>query len=902
MKQTHTLFKITTFIVFMCLFTAKMGAQVPANDLCSNAIPLAVPISTTGTTINATVESPFPPSCVATQNTMIGVWYTVIGTGNKIGASLCGTSWDSEIFIYSGNSCGALTCVTADDDNGVTCSGSAASAAWCSVPGLKYYIYVTGWNTTNAFTLDITETVNSGSAPTLTVVASSPTVCLAQSATVTASGASSYFWYTGATTAAAIVTPTATTVYTVYGVGSTGCDYALKTVTLTSLTTTVTVPASTASICPGGSFVITPGGATTYTYTGPSFTTTGTSATVSPIVSTSYTVVGTGTNGCKSTTGVNSPTVVITTLASPAITLTAVSPSICPGITTTLTATGANSYTWTAPSSNASFVTVNPLVTTIYTVTGTGTTVCNGVKTFTLFAFLTPSITVNSNTVCSGSVFTLTPSGASTYTYSNGSNTIAPTSNTTINVSGTSANGCVSNVSAVSTLTTVTLPVVTVNSGTVCKGAIFVMTPSGATSYTFINASNPATPSVTTTYSVIGSTTVGCASLPALATVTVYALPVVSIAVTPTSMVLCNNDVLSLTGSGALTYNWNNNASGTTYTSTPSSTSSYFVVGTDVNGCTGAATISFTVNPSPALALTGNTFVCLGNSTTLTATGTGLTYSWTATGSASTAVVSPVVNTVYGVTGTNTLGCTTTKTLAVTVNSIVVTASSNTAICINGAVSISAPGANSYTWMPVANPVPFNAITVSPTITTTYTYVAVDSKACSHTGMITVTVNPLPVINATGGGTICVGESATITASGASTYVWNDATNSTASSLTVNPTSNTTYMVAGTDAHGCVSTGSVVLTVSKCTGINKIESEIVGLSVYPNPNNGEFTVELNNGLNKTIEVSDLTGRVILATQTQNDKTVVNLNNFANGVYYVKIQSNKSVEVMKVVKH
>ena len=666
----------------------------------------------------------------------------------------------------------------------------------------------------------------------------------------------------------------------------------------------LTLTSNSGSICPGVPFTTTISGASTYTINGGAGTLSGTSISLTPIVNTTYTISGTTSIGCISA-GKNAPTATVSTLASPAITVAATSASICPGINTTLTATGANTYTWTSPSSSASFVTVNPSVTSVYTVSGTGTTVCNGVKTFTVFAYPAPTISVNSNTLCAGSIFTMVPTmvpgGAATYTYANGSNTISPTTNTAVNVTGTSTNGCIAPVAAVSSITVLTLPVVTVNSGTICNGSIFVMTPSGATTYTFVNTANPASPSVTTTYSVIGSTTVGCASLPALSTITVYALPVVSVAATPSTMVLCNNSVLSLTGSGALTYNWNNNATGTTFTSTPSSSASYFVIGTDVNGCTGSAVIPFTVNPSPVLALTGNTFVCLGNSSTLTATGTGVTYSWTSTGTASTTIVSPTVTTVYGVTGTNTLGCTSTKTLAVNVNTIVVTASSNTAMCMNGSANISATGANSYVWSPSGPP--FNAITVSPLVTTTYTFVAIDSKACSHTGMITVTVNPLPVVTAIASSVaICSGETATITAGGASTYVWNDPANSTGGSLTVTPTNNTSYVVTGTDTKGCVSTGSVTLTVSKCTGISKVENEIVGLSVYPNPTSGEFTVELNNGLVKTIVVSDLSGRVILNTQTQNDKTVVNLNNFANGVYYVKIQSSTSVEILKVVKH
>ena len=83
------------------------------------------------------------------------------------------------------------------------------------------------------------------------------------------------------------------------------------------------------------------------------------------------------------------------------------------------------------------------------------------------------------------------------------------------------------------------------------------------------------------------------------------------------------------------------------------------------------------------------------------------------------------------------------------------------------------------------------------------------------------------------------------------------------------------------------------------SSVNAISKDLV--KVYPNPNAGEFTVELDNGLNKSIEVTDLTGRVILVSTTKEDKATINISTFAKGVYYVKVQSNNSVEVIKVIK-
>ena len=78
---------------------APLGGQ-PVNDLCQNAIPIDVPSVTQGTTINATVDNSFPTCGVPV--TSPGVWYSVVGTGNTMTASLCdGTDFDSRLSVSS---------------------------------------------------------------------------------------------------------------------------------------------------------------------------------------------------------------------------------------------------------------------------------------------------------------------------------------------------------------------------------------------------------------------------------------------------------------------------------------------------------------------------------------------------------------------------------------------------------------------------------------------------------------------------------------------------------------------------------------------------------------------------------------------------------------------------------
>jgi hypothetical protein len=116
----------------------------------------------------------------------------------------------------------------------------------------------------------------------------------------------------------------------------------------------------------------------------------------------------------------------------------------------------------------------------------------------------------------------------------------------------------------------------------------------------------------------------------------------------------------------------------------------------------------------------------------------------------------------------------------------------------------------------------------------------------------------------------------------------------------VSPSVTTSYTVTGT-SNGCSNSATITQSVSACTGLNNNVASTIGTVVYPNPNTGLFTIELNNGSVKTIEIMDLTGRIVLTNTSSNDKIDFNISNLANGVYFVKVQSNNSVEVIKIVK-
>jgi gliding motility-associated-like protein len=133
------------------------GPTAPANDLVCNATTITCGSTTAGTTVNATSTGTYEGTTLCgTAQSSAGVWYRFVGTGQTITASLCATAWDSKIQVYSGATCTALTCVGGIDDNGPACAGLSASYSWPSVLGTTYWINVSGYSTTSAFSLSLT--------------------------------------------------------------------------------------------------------------------------------------------------------------------------------------------------------------------------------------------------------------------------------------------------------------------------------------------------------------------------------------------------------------------------------------------------------------------------------------------------------------------------------------------------------------------------------------------------------------------------------------------------------------------------------------------------------------------------------------------------------------------------
>src|SRR5690606_4474307 len=139
-------------------------------------------------------------------------------------------------------------------------------------------------------------------------------------------------------------------------------------------------------------------------------------------------------------------------------------------------------------------------------------------------------------------------------------------------------------------------------------------------------------------------------------------------------------------------------------------------------------------------------------------------------------IATPGVTTTYTVTVTDGNGCQDTDEVTVIVNPLpTADAGADQGVCIDGSVNLSASGGVSYSWAPAAtlsDPTIANPI-ATPVATTSYTVTVTDSNGCQNYDDVTVTVNPLPVIDAGADQTICFSpQVATLTSSGGLSYVW----------------------------------------------------------------------------------------------------------------------------------
>ncbi len=600
-------------------------------------------------------------------------------------------------------------------------------------------------------------------------------ICAGASASLNATGGTHYEWspivgLSNPNIANPLATPNTTTTYSVTITNAAGCvgvDEMIVRVNPKPI-----VDAGTDKmICVGENTMLSATGGVSYQWS----PTVGLNATnipnpiANPTTTTTYTVVATDANGC-----INSDQVTIT-VGGNVLANAGADQTICNGMAALLNATGGVSYSWspvvglnnpTIPSPVAS-----PNATTSYTVTVTNTAGCSSTDQVTIFVNGNTSVHAGADqTICNGTTVLLNASGGANYSWS---------------------------------------PVAGLNNP---------------------NIANPtASPNQTTTYTVTSNTD-GCNSTDQ---VTVFVTQ-------PTAVVACEDKTICQGGSIPLnvttgvSYLWTpaiglSNPTIPNPIASPNITTTYTVIVTDINGCTGSDQVTVFVGGGTVVNAGVDQTICDGMAALLNASG-GTNYSWSPiiglnNPNIANPIASPNQTTTYTVTS-NIGGCSSTDQVTVFVNgNVAINAGNNQTICKGETTFLNASGGTNYQWSPTTglnNPNISNPI-ATPTQTTTYCVTATNAQGCTGSSCVTITVAPSPTVIGCPDKFICSGGNVRLTVNGGSSWVWSPSTgldNPFSPAPLASPSQTTTYTVTGTDMNGCTSSDVVTVFVNGTTAAN----------------------------------------------------------------------------------
>ncbi len=294
---------------------------------------------------------------------------------------------------------------------------------------------------------------------------------------------------------------------------------------------------------------------------------------------------------------------------------------------------------------------------------------------------------------------------------------------------------------------------------------------------------------------------------------------------------ICNGQSLTLTVSGAVTYNWTS-PSGTASLSctnctspiaTPSSTIIYYVQSTGIS-CSSSDTVNVTVSTTTKLSVDKDTTICAGELVSLNATGASV-YNWLSSSSPSylscTACPNPTATPLASISyyATTTDFCVNPDTVRINVLPVrKIFIGNDTSVCIHDTINLVASNGLHYSWstMPTSGFGCYGCGSIQPVITANITFVVDDTSKCVIGDTVIISVLPNPIVNAGADAEIISGGSTILLGTGATTYLWSPNTSISdihVASPEVNPTATTTYILEGIDANGCANFDSVLVVV-----------------------------------------------------------------------------------------
>jgi sugar lactone lactonase YvrE len=384
------------------------GMYLYISDLGNNAVRLVSP-STAATVNSATICAGGSATLTANGATTYS-WSPVTGLSTTTGSTTVANPTVTTIYTVTASSStqtvtlmdtvtvNSLPTVSVTLNTATVCAGTmdtltansptAISYTWSTTettmsvtpsPTVTSTYSVMGTDANNCINW-ATATINVNALPTLTITASAGfSVCPNTVDTLKASGtATSYTWNATHAVTDYTVHPFNNTTYTLTGVGANGCKNKLTQLITVYPRPTLTVTATSGTVCTGNSTTLstTTGTVTVTSYSWSTGATTPTIS-VSPVLTSTYSVEGFSSEGCATTKHYT-----VTVNALPTVTAASNMDTICINGTATLTAGGASTYIWNTSATTAS-IPVTLTVTTTYTVIGTDGNGCENMATVT---------------------------------------------------------------------------------------------------------------------------------------------------------------------------------------------------------------------------------------------------------------------------------------------------------------------------------------------------------------------------------------------------------------------------------------------------------------------------------------------------------------------------------------
>jgi len=282
------------------------------------------------------------------------------------------------------------------------------------------------------------------------------------------------------------------------------------------------------------------------------------------------------------------------------------------------------------------------------------------------------------------------------------------------------------------------------------------------------------------------------------------------VAANASELAICDGEGTILSGSGALSYVWDNNVVDGDIVF-PTETTTYTVIGTNGAGCEESASVEITVNvPAPvSIVESGPLAFCPGGAVALEVA-QGAVYDWSNNSTESSIIATEAAD--YSVVVTDVNGCSvTSNTVTVVVYDlpeVTITPTGALEFCQGESVLLTATSADFYDWN---NGEESQSIVV--TDADSYSVLITDANGCSNTSeTVTTTVYDLPEasISADGPLTFCEGEDVVLTASQGTLYEWSS-NGSANPSITV--TDGGDFTVTVTNSNGCSATSEVTTVV-----------------------------------------------------------------------------------------